>query len=70
MITPERQRILDAMSVVDMAYTPHELSQLTGLPYDSVRLIVRKMEHTGLLTRIGYGQYVKAVSSIQRETVQ
>ena len=60
MITPERQRILDVMTGIDETYTPAQVTDLTGLPYDSVRLIMRKMERNRLLVRVKYGQYVRA----------
>lgn len=59
-LTPERKAILEAIQELGDRAKPLEISNHTGLPYDSVKHLLRKMEELGLVNSSG-GVYQSCV---------
>lgn len=53
----ERQKILENLQAAQEAKGPKEVAMATGLPYDSVRHLMRSMEAEGSITRKARGKY-------------
>ncbi|MCE3234981.1 MAG: hypothetical protein K0Q50_1161 [Vampirovibrio sp.] len=54
----ERQKILDCLAMADTPKGPKEVATETGLPYDSVRHLLRHMEAEGSVCRKARGKYL------------
>ena len=54
----QRQTILEFVAQSDKPLGPKEVSEATGLSYDSVRQLMPKMAGSGTLNKKGYGVYV------------
>jgi len=53
----ERQKILDYLGVMNAPTGPKDIASATGLPYDSVRHLIRHMEAEGSVSRKARGKY-------------
>lgn len=55
--TPNRQRIVDAVSEADKPLGPKQIAERTGYDYDNLRVLLRKMLNAGELVQPEYGKY-------------
>lgn len=58
----QRQAILECVNQSDKPLGPKEVSEVTGLSYDSVRQLMPKMADAGTLGKAAYGVYVSVAS--------
>lgn len=54
----EQRKVLDWLGRINQPVGPLEVSEATGLPYGSVRVLMPKMMREGLLENPAYGKYV------------
>lgn len=67
-VSNERRRILDALRELGEA-SPREVADVSGLPYGSVKVLLRKMNHAGqVVSKNGkYATCVNPVNPVNRE---
>jgi AAA domain len=66
--TPERQKILEALRARTVALGPTDISMVTGLPYDSVKQLLRKLHDNGMVNQPARGLYT--VHSVHQEVTE
>src|SRR5215213_6219563 len=64
LISEERQKIRGAICAADGPMSPKEVSEATGLPHGSVKVMLPQMVETGLLSKAGTGKYI--INSVNR----
>jgi len=64
LISEERQKIRGAISAADGPMSPKEVSEATGLPHGSVKVMLPQMVEAGLLSKAGTGKYI--INSVNR----
>lgn len=61
----ERQKILDCLAMADAPMGPKQISEVTGLSYDSTRHLIRDMEADGSVFRKARGKYTSTQEQSQ-----
>jgi hypothetical protein len=64
LISKERQKIRGAISGADGPMSPKEVSEATGLPHGSVKVMMPQMVDDGVLGKAGTGKYI--INSLNR----
>ncbi len=69
-MSEERRKILAYLEEIQEPTGPKAISEATGLPYDSVRHLIRHMEAEGAVKRKARGQYVTETPSQDHNPAQ